>query len=200
MATPPLIRTAAPFPPGLDRLLGYFGSRRFVSVRWDGERTNISDGFMAEAGLWPAWVQYTKHPAVRPHLKGLDLLGGGPEGRLGDRPPGHALLLDRQEGAVYAGTCAEVAAFLDAEALADRAFSDRFDIEDESRILESTEEELSAYGEKRLREELARRDRELPGWRVYVTEQRRLVIEMHEWLNGVGAGESADRGPRGVRH
>jgi hypothetical protein len=66
----------APVPPMLAKAIGYIGRERFVSFQWTpyGDEVEYSDGRLTTDGNWQAFLAYIQHPAVRPHLKGYDLV------------------------------------------------------------------------------------------------------------------------------
>ena len=101
--------TALPYPPNLAEVLGYSGPERYVAWWWDpagqeacyADRTRTAMGAARNA----AWLTFIQHPVVRPHLTGWQL------GTTGDAPR-HALVIDREKEAVYAGEKEAVLAWL----------------------------------------------------------------------------------------
>jgi hypothetical protein len=167
----------APVPPTLEHALGYEGERRFVAFYWEqsGDELCWSDGRSSLCGAeWPAWLAYTRHPAVRPHLQGWDF--GSSDG-----PAQHWLLLDREERSLWAGRWDHTAMFLAALARAEDeaerepwagdaeasgpSFIDHLEL---ARFLEGAWEEVAAsvtmeQVEERMRES-DRRTAELARW------------------------------------
>jgi hypothetical protein len=97
----------APVPPMLAKAIGYKGEARFVSFQWTpyGDEVDYSDGRISATGNWQAFVSYVQHPAVSPSLEGYDLGSSDSEAT-------HALILDRENLAIYIAPVKEAKAFL----------------------------------------------------------------------------------------
>jgi hypothetical protein len=88
----------APVPPMLEAAIGYAGAARLVAFHWQpaGDEACYDDGQTSLCGAhWPAYLAYTQHPAVWPHLALYDF-GSSEE------PARHWLLLDRATRQLYA--------------------------------------------------------------------------------------------------
>jgi hypothetical protein len=97
----------APVPPMLAKAIGYTGEARFVSFQWTpyGDETDYSDGRVSATGNWQAFLAYIQHPAISPHLKDYDFGSSESEAK-------HALILDRENTAVYVAPVKEAEKFL----------------------------------------------------------------------------------------
>jgi len=96
---PSLTRIMAPVPPMLEEAIGYDGGALLVAFYWQpaGDECTWDDGRCSVWGAnWGAWLAYTQHPAVWPHVLPYDLGSS-------DAPAEHWLVLDRQERQLYAG-------------------------------------------------------------------------------------------------
>jgi hypothetical protein len=85
-----------PVPPMLATAIGYKGEARYISFHWtpSGDETYYSDGRISTTGNWQAYLAYIQHPAVSPYLKDYDFGSSDSEAE-------HALILDREEQALY---------------------------------------------------------------------------------------------------
>jgi hypothetical protein len=93
-----LIPLDAPVPPMLEAAIGYDGDARWVAFYWQpaGDEACWDDGRASLCGAnWPAYLAYTRHPAVWPHLALYDFGSS-------DEPARHWLVLDRRERRLYA--------------------------------------------------------------------------------------------------
>lgn len=125
-----------PVPPQLEQALGYDGDARYVAFYWEpaGDEVRYDDGQVGGDGEWWAWLDFTGHPAVAPHLllpcprrhgagttnqlenEPCDFCDG--TGRLplnlgnSDEEADHWLILDRQEGKLYTAPAAVARRFL----------------------------------------------------------------------------------------
>lgn len=99
--TPPsldLTPLDAPVPPMLEAAIGYDRLARWVGFYWQpaGDECCWDDGQHSLCGAhWPAYLAYTQHRAVWPHLALYDFGSS-------DEPARHTLLLDRTERRLYA--------------------------------------------------------------------------------------------------
>lgn len=102
---------AIPVPPALLAALDYPGEQRFFTMRWSeaGEDFPVFigywDGFYGHSRPMDAYLLYTSHPSVAPHLAGCEL-GTDPESAE------HLLVFDRDERVAWIGTVADVHQFL----------------------------------------------------------------------------------------
>ena len=99
-----------PVPPRLAEALGYPGDAAWVSCCWQptGDEVEYDDGRRAGTGEGHAYLRYTRHRAVAPHLAPYELGSS-------DFPPRHRLVLDRQEAKLYVATDQEARAHLRAQ-------------------------------------------------------------------------------------
>ncbi len=91
-----LIPLDAPVPPNMEKALGYERDARYVAFYWTpaGDQAMYDDGEISGTGEWPAWLDFTQHPLVDPHLQRYDF--GSSDFEADDY-----LLLDRQERKAY---------------------------------------------------------------------------------------------------
>jgi hypothetical protein len=96
MKEPPMHTLDVPVPPLLERALGYAGSATWVSFYWEpaGDEAMYDDGRAAGTGQWDAFLLYTRHRTVAPHLEGYDLGSS-------DAPAHHRLVLNRETRALF---------------------------------------------------------------------------------------------------
>jgi hypothetical protein len=96
-----------PVPPMLAKVIGYTGDARFVSFHWTPYRDEVdySDGRLSATSNWHPFLVYIHHPAVSPLLRGYDLGSSDSEAK-------HALILDRENHALYIAPVKEAQAFL----------------------------------------------------------------------------------------
>jgi hypothetical protein len=97
----------APVPPMLATAMGYNGDARYVAFHWTpyGDEADYSDGRISATGEWQAFLAYVRHPAVSPHFRGYDLGSSDSEAK-------HALILDREQQAIYIAPVKEAQTFL----------------------------------------------------------------------------------------
>lgn len=89
---------AAPVPPMLEAAIGYDGPARWVAFYWQsaGDEACWDDGRSSLCGAnWPAYLAYTQHQKVWPHLALYDFGSS-------DEPARHWLVLDRETRQLYA--------------------------------------------------------------------------------------------------
>jgi hypothetical protein len=88
----------------LERALGYEGSATWVSFYWEpaGDEAMYDDGRASGTGEWDAFLLYTRHRAVAPHLEGYDLGSS-------DALAQHRLVLNREMRALFVAPEREVA-------------------------------------------------------------------------------------------
>lgn len=98
-----LKKLAALCPPMLCEAIGYPGSARYVACYWTpcGDEVMYSDGRISADGHWHAWLLFTRHKGVAPHLAPYNLGSS-------DEEATHWLLVDRETCALYIGTPGEV--------------------------------------------------------------------------------------------
>jgi hypothetical protein len=91
----------------LEAACDYQGTARFVAFYWipGGDELMWNDGWTSTDGEWGAWLAYSRHPRVRPHLAAYHFGDS-------DREAQHWFLLDRQERRAFVGTPRDVQAFL----------------------------------------------------------------------------------------
>jgi hypothetical protein len=94
---------AATAPPMLCEAVGYSGSARYVGFYWTpcGDEIIYTDGRLSADGDWHAWLVFTRHKSIAPHLEGYNLGSS-------DEEATHWLLIDRQTHALYVGAQGEV--------------------------------------------------------------------------------------------
>ncbi len=88
----------APVPPMLEAAIGYDGPARWVAFFWQsaGDEACWDDGRSSLCGAnWGAYLAYTQHRAVWPHLALYDFGSS-------DEPARHWLVLDRETRRLYA--------------------------------------------------------------------------------------------------
>lgn len=88
----------APVPPTLEAAIGYDGAARWVGFYWQpaGDEVCWDDGRASLTGAnWGAYLAYTQHRAVWPHLALYDFGSS-------DEPARHWLVLDREARQLYA--------------------------------------------------------------------------------------------------
>ena len=88
----------APVPPMLEDAIGYDGPARWVAFYWQsaGDECCWDDGRASLTGAnWGAYLAYTQHRAVWPHLALYDFGSS-------DEPARHWLVLDRETRQLYA--------------------------------------------------------------------------------------------------
>jgi len=97
----------APVPPMLGKAIGYNGEARFVSFHWTpgGDEADYDDGQRAGTGEWEGYLMFVGHPTVYPHLTQYNLGDSDSEAQ-------HALILDRQERALYVASIKDAETFL----------------------------------------------------------------------------------------
>lgn len=87
--------------------LGYPRGFRWVAFFWEpcGDEAMFDDGYCSTGGNWWGFLQFTRHPSVRPWLDGYNLGSSEDEAT-------HWLLCDLESRDVFVGEKAEVKAFL----------------------------------------------------------------------------------------
>lgn len=98
----------APVPPMLEAAIDYDGDARWVGFYWEpaGDEASFDDGQISVCGAnWGAYLGYTQHRAVWPHLALYDFGSS-------DEPARHWLVLDRCDRKLYAGPWQLASAFL----------------------------------------------------------------------------------------
>lgn len=98
-----LKKLAVQAPPMLVEAVGYPGPARYVSFYWTpcGDEVMYSDGRLSADGHWHAWLLFTRHRAIAPHIAPYNLGSS-------DEEATHWLLVDRETCALYIGTPGEV--------------------------------------------------------------------------------------------
>jgi hypothetical protein len=98
-----LERLVVPAPPMLAEAIGYPGQARYVAFYWTpyGDEVIYTDGRLSADGHWHAWLMFTRHRTITPHLQAYNL-GSSDEEAI------HWLLFDRETCALYAGAPGEV--------------------------------------------------------------------------------------------
>lgn len=94
-------------PESFEEALGYPRGFRWVAFFWEpcGDEAMYDDGFCSADGNWWGFLQFTRHPRVKPWLSPYDLGSSEDEAT-------HWLLCDLESRDVYVGERAEVKAFL----------------------------------------------------------------------------------------
>lgn len=102
-----LERLVVPVPPMLAEAIGYPGQARYVAFYWTpyGDEVIYTDGRLSADGHWHAWLLFTRHRTIAPHLQAYNLGNS-------DEEATHWLLVDREACAMYAGTAREALAVL----------------------------------------------------------------------------------------
>jgi len=106
-----LTRLGAPVPPMLEEAIGYEGTARLVAFYWEpgGDEAAYHDGRRGLVGAnWHAYLTYTRHAAVAPHLAGY-----APGNA--DEPARHWLVLDRAARVLYVGLVTDARRALSAQ-------------------------------------------------------------------------------------
>lgn len=90
-------------PPMLAEAIGYPGCSRYVAFYWTpyGDEVMYSDGRISADGHWHAWLLFTRHRTIAPHLQAYNLGNS-------DEEATHWLLVDREACALYAGMPREI--------------------------------------------------------------------------------------------
>jgi hypothetical protein len=98
-----LKKLAVQAPPMLCEAIGYPGPARYVAFYWTpcGDEIMYSDGRLSTDGHWHAWLLFTRHKRVAPHIAPYNLGNS-------DEEATHWLLIDRETYALYVGTPSEV--------------------------------------------------------------------------------------------
>ena len=94
-------------PWSFEAALGYLRGFRWVAFFWEpyGDEAMFDDGYCLSDGNWEGFLQFTRHPCVKPWLVGCDLGSSEDEAT-------HWLLCDLQGRDIFVGERAEVNAFL----------------------------------------------------------------------------------------
>ena len=94
-------------PASLPEALGYQGGRRWVALYWEpcGDEARVNDFHIDTECFWWSFAQFTRHPKIRPWLRGYNLGDS-------DTEAVHWLLCDFQERTACIGTKEEVRAEL----------------------------------------------------------------------------------------
>lgn len=87
--------------------LGYPRGFRWVAFFWEpcGDEAMFDDGYCSADGNWWGFLQFTRHPSVKPRLADYNLGSSDDEAT-------HWLLCDLESREVFVGEKAEVKAFL----------------------------------------------------------------------------------------
>lgn len=98
-----LKQLAVTAPPMLCEAVGYPGRARYVACYWTpcGDEIIYSDGRFSADGHWHAWLLFTRHRTIAPHLEAFNLGSS-------DEEATHWLLVDWETYALYVGTPGEV--------------------------------------------------------------------------------------------
>ncbi len=94
-------------PWSFEKALGYPGGFRWVAFFWEpcGDEAMFDDGYCSTDGNWWGFLQFIRHPSVKPWLAGCDLGSSEDEAT-------HWLLCDLESRDVFVGEREEVKAFL----------------------------------------------------------------------------------------
>lgn len=94
-------------PPMLCEAIGYQGKARFVAFYWTpaGDEVIYTDGRISADGCWIAWLLFTQHHAIAPHLEPYNF-GSSDEEAI------HWLMINRESHQMYVGTRQAVYQFL----------------------------------------------------------------------------------------
>jgi hypothetical protein len=97
-------------PPRLAEAFGYPGGAACVGFCWHpaGDEVEYDDGRLAGTGEGRAYLRYTRHRAIAPHLAPYELGSS-------DAPARHRLALDRRARTLYVATDREARAHLGAQ-------------------------------------------------------------------------------------
>jgi hypothetical protein len=98
-----LKKLAVQAPPMLCEAIGYPGRARYVAFYWMpcGDEIMYSDARLSADGHRHAWLLFTRHRTISPHLEAFNLGSSDDEAT-------HWLLIDRETCALYIGTPGEV--------------------------------------------------------------------------------------------
>lgn len=98
-----LERLVVPAPPMLAEAIGYPEQARYVAFYWTpcGDEVIYTDGRLSADGHWHAWLLFTRHRTIAPHLQAYNLGSS-------DEEATHWLLVDREACAMYAGMPREI--------------------------------------------------------------------------------------------
>ena len=90
-------------PPMLAEAVGYPRKARYVAFYWTpcGDEVMYADGRLSAGGHWHAWLLFTRHRTIAPHLQEYNL-GSSDEEAI------HWLLVDRETCVLYVGAPGEV--------------------------------------------------------------------------------------------
>jgi hypothetical protein len=154
-----------PVPPMLAQAIGYTGDARFVSFQWTpyGDETDYSDGRTSATGNWQAFLAYIHHPAVSPLLRDYDFGSSDSEAK-------HALVLDRENNALYVAPVKETEKFL----------KEQWPKEPPIRM---SQEEYAALVTKALKNIKPPRDISMDEIHRRIERQSALVEELQQWLD-----------------
>jgi hypothetical protein len=155
----------------LSDAIGYQGKACYVAFYWMecGDEMVYSDGRLSADGHWHAWLVFTQHKSIAPHLEGYNLGNS-------DEEATHWLLVDRETCAMYVGSPGEVIDVL-REQYADQAAAcepqgavipDEITLEDFGSLIETFVEVRGPQPEEII-EAMRRRDR--------LTEELRLWLD-----------------------
>jgi hypothetical protein len=155
----------APVPPMLSKAIGYKGNARYVAFNWTpaGDETEYFDGRVSATGNWHPFLIYIQHPAVNPHLRDYDLGSSDSEAK-------HALILDRDEHALYVAPVKEAEQFL----------RQQWPPEPPARM---SQEEYFALVTKALKNVKLTDDINTDEIDRRIKEQYALIEEMQQWLD-----------------
>jgi hypothetical protein len=154
-----------PVPPMLATAIGYSEDARFVSFQWTpyGDEVEYSDGRVTATGNWEAFLAFIQHPAVYPYLQDYDLGSSEAEAK-------YALLLDREEPALYIAPVKEAKDFLSHQKWPTQ------------QPVGMTQEEYSAFVNKALKN-MRQRDISMKEVERRIAEYHALIKEMEQWLD-----------------
>lgn len=98
-----LKKLAVQAPPMLCEAIGYPGPARYVAFYWTpcGDEIMYSDGRLSTDGHWHAWLLFTRHKGVAPHIAPYNLGSS-------DEEATYWLLVDQKTCALYVGMPSEV--------------------------------------------------------------------------------------------
>ena len=94
-----LKKLAVQAPPMLCEAIGYPGPARHVAFYWTpcGDEIMYSDGRASADWHWHAWLLFTRHNSIAPHIAPYNLGSS-------DEEATHWLLVDRETNALHVGT------------------------------------------------------------------------------------------------
>lgn len=107
-----LIQLPVKLPPSFEGALGYPRGFRWVALFWEpcGDEMMFDDGYCSADGNWWGFLQFVRHPRVKPWLASYNLGSSDDEAT-------HWLLCDLESRDLFVGERAEVKAFVTAEVM-----------------------------------------------------------------------------------